>query len=336
LGKIKFLFRVDAGQQIGLGHFYRSVSLAQYLVREGHEVFFVNKKSNFWVNVNLHFDFKSYYLENTNELEIITNKKIDVLYVDGQIIYSQKYILELKKLCKVIFFQNLTKSRVFADIYISPSIDHDNLFFSKFSNSTKVFYGLEYFLFNSRILKLLKNKNKSIKQNIGIIAGGSDPKNCLFKIFKLINFEKYPNHTFTFYYGVDNIGNTKKISDFIKCPKNKHNNVKLENFDHVKILNNNILISAFGVSTYEFLAFGKPIISYAHSSKNLHSLNNFEVKTKSLINVGLISCLSKDILNKHINKLLIDNVFNNKLRKKAKSTINFNGIEKVAKILLNE
>ena len=335
--KIKFLFRVDAGENIGLGHFYRSVSLAQNLVRYGHEVYFISIKSKFWINTNLNFDFKSFYLESTNEIDLIITHEINILYVDGQIIYSPKYILEIKKHCKVIFFQNLTKSRIYADIFISPSIYHDYLFFSKFSNFTKIYYGLEYFIFNSKVFDLLNNKNNRVNKNkIGIIAGGSDPKNCLFKIFKLINFAMYPDHTFTFYYGIDNIGKINKISDFVISSKNTYNNVKLEKFDHNEINTNYIIISAFGVSTFEFLSLGKPIISFAHSLKNLNSLNIFENKTKSLLNVGLINNINSEVLNQYIKKLLFESKFNLKLRSKAIKTINFEGIENVTKILVNE
>ena len=57
---MNFLFRVDAGGKVGLGHFYRSVTLAHEITKRGHNVIFQHEKSIFWNSIKkkLEIQFK--------------------------------------------------------------------------------------------------------------------------------------------------------------------------------------------------------------------------------------------------------------------------------------
>lgn len=63
----KFLFRVDAGGKVGLGHFYRSWHLARELKKRGHTVEFIHRASHFWKNL-VGFDFIHSNLDTEKEL----------------------------------------------------------------------------------------------------------------------------------------------------------------------------------------------------------------------------------------------------------------------------
>jgi len=336
---MNFLFRVDAGDVLGLGNFFRSLSLAENLKVLGHFVIFCFKDSNFWNNLRERneISFFSFCINDNSQIELIINYNIDVFYVDGNVEFSKDSVLEIKKYCKVIFYQNLTPSRQYSDIFIYPSLNNSYAFFSIFPISTKIFKGLEFCLFNAEVYKLRPYKfNPKIKK-IGIIAGGSDPFNCLEKIFHLIDFynNSYLN-SFLFFKGKDNIGCLDSIQYFIDCHDKYEGNLEILNFDHNEVLSCSFLISVFGVSTYEFLALKMPVISVAHNEQTLITLNNFDKFTNALYNLGHIDRLEKGIFHDLIFKL---SDCDNELREmsnRAGKVFDFQGINRVTNILLYE
>ena len=335
---MNFLFRIDAGGDLGLGNFFRSLTLAENLKAKGHNIIFHHNDSSFWsLKKKLNdFHFLSIGIYEKTEIEIILENDINVFYVDGNIKFSKVVIKEIKKHCKVIFFQNLSNSRKYADIFIFPSLSNFPEFFKSFTRSTKIYKGLEYCLFNSKVSSLNFYSVNTNYPSIGIIAGGSDPTSCLSKIFNLIDFNLHKNIDFVFFKGKDNIGCLKSISNYIKNQKKDYVRVKISDFDHNQILSCSLIISVFGVSTYEFLSLRMPILSIAHNEKTLKTLNDFASKTKSLYNLGYINELCKDELNQ-----VISNFITNKkelvfLSKKTIDVFDFRGTERVAKILLNE
>ena len=218
--KKKLLFRVDAGDQFGLGHYYRSYNLALALKREGYLVVFIHKPSSFWACLKLlEFDHITLSDSNSNNEMILYCKQENFwgLYVDGIIDFQEKDINLLKGI-QVIFYQNLSNSRHFADVFILPSIHQNASFFKNFDKKrTQIYQGLEYFTFNAK-LNQCNSKELTIDHeinNIGIICSGSDPKNVMISIYDLIDFERWPNIFFNFYVGVNYLFEATFASEYL-------------------------------------------------------------------------------------------------------------------------
>jgi spore coat polysaccharide biosynthesis predicted glycosyltransferase SpsG len=329
---MKVLFRVDAGGITGLGHFYRSVSLANKLRQRGHSVYFVFMPTRFWSNISKSdFLFKTFEIADdkpTLELDIIDYLQIDIFFVDGIISYESDYLDKIKKRAKVVFYQNLSSSKNLADIFILPSINPDKDFFKDFSEHTIVYKGLEYFTFNENILNLTPKQSAGKVSNIGIIAGGSDPKNTMHQIIKIIDLNKFKDYTFNAYLGVDQMYRESAIS-------RKKSNIKFYEFDHSDIMKNDFLISAFGVSTYEFLALGMPILAFGHQPSNAITSDYLAMKTHSLISLGLITSIDSEILNNAIYKLIHSKETRQSLTDNSKSILDLKGPDRIIDILEN-
>lgn len=327
---MNFLFRVDAGGKIGLGHYYRSLSLAELLNKKGHKVTFIHCPSLFWDNAKrTKFPYKVFEInldKGITELEIIKKNKIDVFYVDGIIEFQKDYIEKIKKYSRVVFYQNISDSRNLADIFILPSIHKNEDYFNSFGENSKIYQGLDYFTFNPDILLLEPKKVAKTVDKIGVISGGSDPKNTLIRILNMIDFDIFSKIDFIFYYG-ENYLFKDKLSSI------KHNNVSFQLFDHKEIIKNDLLISSFGVSTYEFMVMGMPIIAYGHQESNANAANILEKKTHSIISIGLIDNLKTDILNNMLIKLVKNYRLRKKLSASAKSLLDLKGVNRVLKIL---
>jgi spore coat polysaccharide biosynthesis predicted glycosyltransferase SpsG len=333
--KKKILFRVDAGDEIGLGHFYRSINLAEELARNGHNIIFSFKPTKFWLEIiEAKFSFETKILSDESkyksELEIIKDNDIDLLYVDGFINYEEKFIREIKKHgVGVIFYQNLTEAKKFADVYILPSIHQDKTFFLDFDSQTIIYFGLKYFTFSKDILKLDRKIPPKKLDSVGIIAGGSDPRNTLMRLNKLINqSDVLRNIKFTFYYGVNYLYKSE-IRQY------HDGNCKWEEFNYELILFEDLLISAHGVSTYEFLALGMPIISYGHQKQNAFSSNYLAKKTKSMVSLGIIDDVSKSDIEKTIHSFIDNPKRLEELSLTAIKNIDLKGLSRVVEIIEN-
>ncbi|MRX64309.1 hypothetical protein [Maribacter luteus] len=330
--KRKILFRVDAGEKVGLGHFFRSYSLAKALAQKGYAVTFVHTRSGFWDTLD-NFEFPHSILQEKNSsketINICLNGKYEILYVDGIIDFDSNDINTLKDNAKLVFYQNLSESRYLADVYILPSLHQKESFFEKFNNiKTQIYQGLEYFTFNEKIrnLGLKEIQSDDCVNDIGIICGGSDPRNVMLMVYKLIDFLKWENITFNFYFG-ENYMHHNSI------PQSTPKNVNFLAYDISVINNSDMLIAVFGVSTYEFMALGMPIISIAHQQANAHASEVLEHKTASICHLGLIDNIKTTELNTTIAKFVKDIIFRRSLNKNSKMVLDFNGIERVVKIL---
>jgi spore coat polysaccharide biosynthesis predicted glycosyltransferase SpsG len=288
------LFRVDAGGKIGLGHFFRSMTLANELASNSYEISFTFRSSDFWdKTMKSGFKYTTYPLSENDlyvsELDIIKYKKFDLIYVDGFINYAPAFLKKIKAHnIRIVFYQNLTDSRIYSDVFILPSIHQKESFFNAFNDSTKVYSGLKYFTFSEKLLKLDKKSYESGEINsVAITGGGSDPKNVLLTWYHIFINNKFDNLKFTFYYGVDYLHKTT-------IPKALKENIIWEEFNHRAILKNDLLISAFGVSTYEFLVLGMLVITFGHKTDNAMSSEFLANQTKALISLGLMDNIDVD------------------------------------------
>ena len=329
--KKKLLFRVDAGDRVGLGHYYRSYNLALALKREGYLVVFIHKLSSFWAHLKLlEFDHITLSDSNSNNEMILYCKQENFwgLYVDGIIDFQEKDINLLKGI-QVIFYQNLSNSRHFADVFILPSIHQNASFFKNFDKKrTQIYQGLEYFTFNAK-LNQCNSKELTIDHeinNIGIICSGSDPKNVMISIYDLIDFERWPNIFFNFYVGVNYLFEAT-------IPQDSPINVKFVSYDLIKIASNDLLISSFGLSTYEFMSLGMPIISLGHQKTNTFASEYLAKKTDALIHLGFIDDISSEAINHSIKTLLDDKKLIINFSKKAKKLLDNKGIERIIEII---
>ncbi|MBA4745335.1 MAG: hypothetical protein H2058_08755 [Muricauda sp.] len=327
----KILFRVDAGEQIGLGHFFRSYHLGKALRNRGFYVSFVHADSLFWSQLPS-FEFEHYNLESGSEedqtVEICISGNFDLLYVDAICSFREEKLNKVKPKAKVVFYQNLTESRFLADIFILPSIHQKDSFFEGFvSSGTKVYQGLEYSILNERMNEFKQlSKNYSLKVNeIGIISGGSDPRNVLGSVYNLLDFNRWQEIMFVFYFG-ENYLHRGSVPTYLPS------NVSFKEFDFDTVIESDVVIATFGVSTYELLSIGMPVMSIGHQKSNTEASDFLANKTGALYHLGLIDNINKDQINQAISQFL-DVEIREKLGNRAKEIVDNKGVNRVIKII---
>jgi len=328
---MNILFRVDAGGNVGLGHFYRSYGLAQSIAKRGHQVKFVHRTSDFWNTLD-HFEFEhfSYPDSHCDEhmVSLCSELSCDILYVDGIVNFDPSIFAYISENTKVVFYQNISDARHLCDIFILPSIHQTPSFFTNFSKKTQIYQGLEYVLFNPKIKSLPSKTTSSLDQvnRIGVITGGSDPKNVLLRLYELLEVKRWSDITFDFY-----VGNNFMFVPLL--PKKTPVNVNFLPYDFDKIIESDIVISTFGVSSYELLSLGMPLISLGHQKANERASNILQAETDSFTHIGNIDDITSGILNTALDVLITERERREKYNLRAKSLLDYNSEERIISIL---
>lgn len=328
---MKILFRVDAGGKVGLGHFYRSVTLARRLREDGHEVVFSFVESPFWsARLEAGFDFP---VEPFHESEAeektrayIESHDVDVYYVDAILDFSCGFVERLREVCKIVFYQNMSAAGPRADVFIYPSSRVNPEFFGQFDDRPAIYRGLEYVVFHPDISLLPKKERFSDGvHHVAVSAGGSDPLDTLRRIYDIVRNGAFEAYRFVFFYGSD-----YAFKDDI--PRDLPSNVEFREFDHREILRADVLLTAFGVSTYEFLCLGMPVITYGHQASNAVASDELAQSTGALISLGEIGAVNQGSVADALLQLSQPE-FRAEMLQRASRAIDMDGVGRVAAIL---
>lgn len=335
-------FRLDAGAQTGLGHLFRCISIAKKLrdIANYHPIFLISE-NDFTISelkkFNLVFILKP---ENKTEeqflFEIAEKKYGSLLFIDKIYPYTSNFILNLKVHIKIVMFHNICEGSYLADIFILPSAHTD---FSIIENPVwktcpAIFYqGAEYVVINEEAIELKKKRETAsiVEKKIVITTGGSDPKGILIQILDWLKDETFSDLKIIGLYG----------SAFIEMNKLEELKPKLPEFISVQeysfkeITDTEVILSTFGVSTYEFMFAGIPIFSISHALANAIGSKNIEKRYNALSDFGLFSDITKETFIRNLVNFVSNKSLHKVLSENGKKLIDGKGGQRVAEIIIN-
>ncbi len=278
----KIIFRADGDEQIGMGHFTRTLALAEMLCEDYICAFATQKPSNYqiteiekvcnsWIDLpvdNAHFD---YFLEQLKGDEIVV---LDNYYFDTDYQRSIK-----AKGCKLVCIDDKHHQYYACDLIINhtPLVSREDY---SALNETNYALGLEYALLRKPFLQAsLDKRSIDIEKKVFFICfGGTDYYNISLKILKVL--DKYPTlgavHVVT---GVAH-SKQKQIDQFCGNRVNFNHYHSLSAEEMVRVMKRcNIAIVPGSSILLEVLSVGLyPIIGYfvdnqKKSVKNFSKLN---------------------------------------------------------------
>lgn len=328
-------FRFDGDENIGLGHASRTSSIAKEyskLFRED-KILVLTRTRNELLPFLSGYNFKIHDLKSNNEeelLDYISRNSLDLLFIDNPFDYSKHFGIQASKCLKLVFLHMWNNAVPYANAYFIPSahniIESNNKKILK-ENNINVFEGYKYVIINTVTKGLKRNKVDKRKNTIVITTGGSDPKGV---IFYLINWLK----TFT----IDN-WNIVFLEGRNFKHKSKLNNIQLPNdfsivpYDSNHFVEAGIVISTFGVTTYELLFLGCPQISIGHAEQNALGSLILEQRTKAFIDVGLVDDIDASSFVTTLKELVENDIERLELSKKSYDLFDGNGAFRIAKKL---
>lgn len=257
--------RTDANDKIAMGHLMRCMSIARQLKNKNMDVVFILSEdyasSLIRKNGFRFICFKNQYDEKEQEterlIELISREKIDRLLIDSyEVTYA--YMETLRKVCKIIYIDDLNRFRYPADMIINYTYGVDVTFYSSKG------YQDEKFLLGSNYVPLRPEFAKSrIKIQKDIFAvflstGGTDEFNVIIHMLKRLQQSKFKNVTKNVITGKF----YKYTEELESMCQQDHTICKYHDIQDICTVmrKSDLAISAGGTTVSELCACGVPII----------------------------------------------------------------------------
>lgn len=342
---MNIVFRVNANNVVGSGHFFRSFLLAQSLKKK-NKIFFITNylkkeyKRKLTDNNFFHFEIKK-KIKNINDdvkrtLGFISrvNGQVDLLIVDSydlNFYWESKILRHVKKLMVI----DDKHRNHYCNYYLNSSIlkVRVNNFFPKFC---KFLIGYKYAILNPTNLKYSKNSsniNTNRVKNILIFMGASDRKNFTLSLAKFFKKKIFSNINFYFVIGINN-NNKKKLITIINKQKNYKFFFNLNSLSSI-ISKCNFAITNGGQVIWELIYQKKPNIILCLKTYKNEIVRRF----KQNFNIKILRLKNKKINNISLNRLSEYILYPNKhfwdKDKNNYLTIDGRGLIRIKKILLN-
>lgn len=274
------IFRVDADEQVGMGHLMRCLTIAEALQILNVESHFViaDKVAKRIVNergfnvTQIDYRYKNYKIEDAQVLKRIAKKygATDVV-VDSYLI-TYEYAKYVQEWAKIIAF-SCKEEKLPLDILINYNIDCNKKMIEKLYSEDDIdlLLGTEYI----PLRKEFNDRKYAIKekvQSVLVMTGGADCNNFLGEFLIKVKENKWNElvkiNCLVGRYN-DNLTELKKIA-------NQMINVSIiESTNKVAdlIIRNDMIISAGGTSMYEICAIGVPTILYSLADNQISESN---------------------------------------------------------------
>lgn len=323
LKKKKVIIRVDGYEQIGLGHIYRTLTLANNIM--DHEVIFLmDNQHKLGIDIVKNQNFKVVTFEN-DPISIIYEIKPDII-INDILDTTREYMLSLKDSgSKVFNFEDLGSGAELADGVFNAlypgSVPNENFY-----------TGEKYYCARNEFLTIEpKEINKEV-ENVLITFGGTDPNNLTLKTLNAISKSNY-NFKITIILG-PGYKNEESLQEKIN-----HLDKNIEIFRSVKniadyMLNADIIFSSAGRTMYEIAMVGTPSIIIAQNYREMTHL--FGHNYNGFVNLGIHLENDEDKILNTFERLIIDFELRERMNKRMLDHDLSNGLKRVLGIIFNE
>lgn len=248
---------VNGNNQIGMGHVYRMLEVADTLYYKP-DIYFDKRITDIKVFRNTTYQLKAY--DNTQELLDMLAQEGYERVINDILDTDEKYILSLKNIrsdIKIVNFEDLGKGRRKADIVIN-ALYHEDI------ESSNIYCGERYYLAPKMFLMYRPIEVRNRVENVFVCFGGADPQNYTDKILNIIKHEKFNDIQFTIV-----LGKAKQdYQDIIE--NNSKDNIKiLYDVSNMPELMSkcDMAITSRGRTCYELALLGIPTIAMAQNER---------------------------------------------------------------------
>jgi spore coat polysaccharide biosynthesis predicted glycosyltransferase SpsG len=257
-----------------------------------------------------------------------------LLFIDKIYPYSKDFISTLNETSTTFLFHNICEGIYSAHTFILPSVhtDLNRIDMTLLENNgTRFFHGEQYIVLNENVLKYKQKRIDSgiVDKKICITTGGSDPQGILVEILKRLMKEDLFEYkiialtgsAFSYSKEIHEMG--PFLPEFI-CVKE---------FTFNEIANAMCVVSTFGVTTYELLYLGIPVLSFGHAPENALGSQLLESRYHAISHLGLFSELSEESFSKNFIDFIKNYSLFELLSKAGSALIDGKGADRIAEII---
>jgi spore coat polysaccharide biosynthesis predicted glycosyltransferase SpsG len=329
--KISILIRTSGGlapkKQLGFGHIYRSVNLADQL--KPNKIHFLLEdfggakaiiRARGYKTTSLK---KGISLKNDilNTLDVIKKNRIDILVIDRYKLKNQ-YVRAMYKVVKTIVISDLRTIDFPAHLVINGFIGFTNhITYNKFG--TKCVLGPKYQILNKNFQKKITSP-----KTVTLLAtfGGFDENNITDKLLDAV--EPFLNSIKLKIILGPATRHNKKIIAFKNKYKDNLTIIQKTDSMHKEIAQTKFGICSGGITSYEFARYNVPFAIVSQVRHQLITSKQWQ-KRNQAYNLGLASSSTKNKIG-----IFISEIMKNKIRTKNLRLIDGLGAKRVADEIL--
>jgi len=318
LKKKTIVFNVAGYQEIGLGHVYNCLILANEIL--DHRIkFIVDSKSDLAFEKISASNYEVYQQKTDDLVEEIASLNPD-LVINDVLDTNEEFILNLKYIgIKILNFEDLGAGAVHADLVV-------NAIYPETEVLPNHYFGAQYFCARDEFLiDLVHNKTVEVK-NILISFGGVDPNNLTYKVLNSI-YDYCIKHDL-------------KITVILGLGYSFHDS--LIGFSDIDIRKNvtnisdfmreaDIAFSSAGRTVYELALSKTPSIILAQNKRELTHF--FASSENGFINLGLGKECSSTLILDTFNKLLLNKTSREEMVRRMSANNIENGKTRVIQLI---
>lgn len=262
------IFRVDGGKEIGMGHIYRCITLAQELREK------LNSNISFVTNENYcgglkklrstEFDVKT--INGDNGIESLVSLEPDIIFVDI-LNTDDEYIKPLRGIsAAVINLEDLGGGADHADYVI-------NALYERQKEHQNQLFGADYVVIEEKYYQQQPEIISDI-ENVLLTFGGSDPSNLSTNVAKEVSTKELP-YRFRLVIGPDFMHEKKFASITRELASNIEVLRDIVNMEEMMKWAD-VAICSGGRTAYELAATGTPSIVIAHNDREMDRMRDLD------------------------------------------------------------
>ena len=268
----KIAFLVEGGLEMGMGHIYRSITLADE-IRDKGEICFLTKSDDIVVNQLQNSGFSAIKAKPDDEiarrLEEIHPSVVIIDRLEVEELFAKR--LKDKLNTRLVIFGNLSTANKHADIVINAGVgsSFQNKTFIDKNTNTLYFYGPRYYILRKEFYEF-KRKGKvsggEIKR-ILLIFGGSDPSNLTSSVLgellswhKELKIDVILGSSFVYFDELNGI-----LGKYQGKKENVRVYIDVKNVAEL-MYQADLVITSPGISMFEALCTGTPVIAISQTA----------------------------------------------------------------------
>lgn len=328
---MRILIRADGGNNIGMGHIMRTLTLAkelkkyfdvEYVCRDG------NKYSDGIHKVQI-CGFKVNTLNENSFLEDLIKLKGDILITDSYDVDEEYFLKTKEKFNKTIYIDDMgLYSFKNVDMLINQNINADDLNYD-LSSGTKYLLGCQYTILRDEFMNLKPKFIKRRVRDIMITCGGADPFLLTLKMLYYLKDEKYRFHV-----AVGPAFNEDYVSK-LKSYENINNMFFYYNADMKAVMEKcDMCISAAGITLYELCAVGIPALSIIVAENQNKVADKFN-SLKLIKSLGWHDDINKEKILEEISLLNKNYSMRKEISEKSRSLVDGKGTLRIVEKILD-
>ncbi len=269
---MKIAIITDGNNELGLGHVYQSLTLANALKEQSSKSLRINFMTKSDEGICQFIHSSGYDVEHFDHDELIFEKlqldQPDRIIFD-KLDVSPCFAAKIKEILKIklIISTNLTEANRYADIAVFPDFGSNfkNIVNKNYLTGRVEFFGLKYWLLRPEFYafkKKVKTHNDTIK-NIMLMFGGSDPANLsTFVLRELLQIDFEFNILLVL---GSAFNHTKELSSILDKNKISQSKVSIvNNITNVaeEMYKSDVVFASPGLSFSEALVVGTPVVGF--------------------------------------------------------------------------